>query len=331
MLGNIHSETDNSFGSITTYAAQTILPKYDLGKFRNLEVLSSGYANKNYKVTTSVKPVLLREIKQKNEEQITYEIQLLNYLKTHNFPTAYPIPKRDGSFLNKERNKLMVLYDFLEGTEAEVNAASARQIGKAVGGLNAIAAPKEFIRANDLTIQKCEQLTDEFSRSDKKLGPVFRYFEDETAQLLQPLSTNLPTGLVHGDVFPDNTVFKNNKLIGIIDFEEACFDQLLFDVGTAINGFCYINNELNEQLLHQFLEAYHKIRPLGGDEKKLLPWFICWGAHAQIYWHLKYGLLKAENPKQLLRVKELMARVKWAQQNRTIISEMINRVFNSNA
>ena len=78
----------------------------------------------------------------------------------------------------------------------------------------------------------------------------------------------------------------------------------------AINGFCFAENDINEILLTTFLKEYDKIRPLTEKEWKLLPYYIQWGAHGMISWHLRHYLMFKENPKQLKRVTELMNRVK---------------------
>ena len=153
------------------------------------------------------------------------------------------------------------------------------------------------------------------------------YFETET-NLLEPILNNsLPIGYVHGDIFTDNTIFSGSELIGIIDFEEVCVDQLLFDVGTAIQGFCYLDNDLNPELLKLFLDSYHARRPLTPVEQELLPWHIRWGAHAQIFWHLRYGLLQRHNNQQLKRVEQLMDRVRWAGENMNAISRIVQQCF----
>ncbi len=117
-------------------------------------------------------------------------------------------------------------------------------------------------------------------------------------------------GFVHGDAFPDNTLFHHNKLIGIIDFEEACTDFCLFDIGITINGFCIFDNRLDYQLLHTFLSGYETIRHITENEFDILKYYIHWGAHAMIYWHMRNNLLYRENPAQVDRIHELIERIK---------------------
>ena len=118
----------------------------------------------------------------------------------------------------------------------------------------------------------------------------------------------LPRGLIHADLFPENTIFKAGQLAAVIDFEECCIDSFLFDVGTAINGFCFAGNRLEPELLDRFLREYDGIRRFNETERRLLPASIHWGAHGQICWHL--DLLSGRNyPRSLERVHELLNRL----------------------
>lgn len=198
-------------------------------------------------------------------------------------------------------------------------------MGGAIATLNSLDVGTVLQRTNAITLEGCRQLIPQFDSADGSLSNIFAHFKDETKYLETPLAANIPEGLVHADAFTDNTVFKGNQLAGIIDFEEACIDQLMFDVGIVVNGFCYPQNQLNESLLKTLLGAYYNQRPLEPIELELLPWFIRWGALSQIYWHLRYGLLDDPNKRQLQRVQELKQRIEWARDHMTDLRKIITQ------
>ena len=96
---------------------------------------------------------------------------------------------------------------------------------------------------------------------------IFDYFKVQTNFLKNYIAEELPMGIVHGDCFPDNTIFNYNKLIAIIDFEEFAFDTLLFDLGMSINGFCFVDNMMQTDLMHELIKEYESIRKLNNKEK----------------------------------------------------------------
>ena len=63
--------------------------------------------------------------------------------------------------------------------------------------------------------------------------------EDELAHLEQHWPRDLPQGVIHADLFPDNVFFLGNELSGLIDFYFACTDTLAYDVAICLNAWCF--------------------------------------------------------------------------------------------
>jgi len=294
---------------LTIKDTNKVLQNYDLGEVSITKRLTSGFANINYKIKTTKSNFLFRICAEKSLKEIQYEIKVMNELRKIKFPTAFPIKRKDGEFINKTKFGEVVIYDFAVGGEPNVNEKTAKEIAKAVAKLNTLRNWKELKKGNAINLKLCRDNIGKFDSAKNKYSEIFEYFKEETEFLSKPLKEKVPQGLVHGDIFPDNTKFKGNKLVAILDFEEVCTDNLLFDIGVTINGFCFQNNKLNPKLLEVFMEEYQKIRKISPKERKLLPYYIQWGAHAMICWHLKH-LLNRKETKKLNRVKYLMNRVK---------------------
>jgi len=310
-------------------AADLIVENYDLGEFENYKPVSSGFANFNAKIETNRGNFLFRVVLQKTEEELREEIELMEFLKEHFFPAAYPIPRKDGEFINRlNENRLVILFEYLDGSEPEPSARTAAEIGDAAGWLNALPSRQWQKRKNDLSIENCRKLIEkDFTGADNRLKSLLRYFEEETAELSAAIRPDLPKGLIHGDLYTDNTIFRDEKLIGILDFEEFCVDTLLFDLGNAIQGFCYRGEELQPEWLKACIGAYHKRRNLSQAEAEQLPWFIRWAAHAQISWHLRYSLLNHFNQRQFKRATVLMNRVKNVRTEMGKLEEIVQKAI----
>jgi len=300
------SET-KSKSFITHKLVQEVLQAYGLEAI-SLTELASGYANINYKVDTTTGPVLLRLCRQQPEPLLRYEVLLMERLRGLDFPTAYPIARLDGDHITRTGEEKLMLYDFIPGQESNVNASTAGEIGEAVGLLSTLEPEPALRKTNAVHICNCYQLISEFSKATNQYPDIFRYFEEQTAYLEPLLARPLPTGIIHGDVFPNNTLFDGDRLLAIVDFEEACTDHLLMDVGMSMNGFCFVDNRLDMGLAERFLAAYTRYRTLQEEEWALLPVYLQWGAHGMLSWHLRNNLLYHEKPQQLARVRELMER-----------------------
>ncbi|MBU8909740.1 MAG: phosphotransferase [Desulfobacterales bacterium] len=288
---------------------QLLMDRYNSGKITDISLTIGGYANINYKVTTDKKEYLLKIHLNKKIADIVPEIKILEYLKTKDIPSAYPVPDRENKFINTLGNDNTVLYEFINGHHPEVNIETTRQIAKVAASLNLLEVPTSFTQKNWVDIDYCKTVIQKIPSAVYAHPDIFDYFIEQTSYLQEPLSVKLPRGLVHGDLFPDNTMFKGNKLLAVLDFEAICIENLLHELGTAIQGFCYVDNELSEELLHTFLNEYQKYYRLSQIEKELLPAYMQWGAHCMIAWHLT-GVIEDNDTVKYKRAQELIARVK---------------------
>lgn len=144
-------------------------------------------------------------------------------------------------------------------------------------------------------------------------------FLSKEVERLRPIISNkdLPRGIIHGDIFADNTLFEGEKLVAIIDFEVFTFqslvnekrkcvlvrnrmyvniiDPLLVDIAVTISGCCYPNNKLDKKLVDAFLNAYNSIRPLSDLEKKLLDDFVFYANLSVAFWRFRFAKQKGDS------------------------------------
>jgi len=294
---------------------KTLLLNYNIGAFLDYKNLSFGYANENFKVTTSEKDVLFRLCKQQSKKDIEKEIHLMTELKQNDYPTSYPILDKKGNHIHELNGHFCLIYEFIEGSQPELNIETAGEIGIAAAKLALIKVKPIYKKVNAISFENCISIISEFKDAKYQYPEIYAYFKEQTFYLKDFISNNLPKGIIHGDYFPDNTIFNGNKLKAIIDFEEFAYVSLLFDLAMAINGFCFKDNTLQIELMNETVRTYNEIRKLTEPEKHVLHYYIQWAAHGMLYWHLRNNMLYELNETQVERVKELMNRVKTLRQN----------------
>ena len=84
--------------------------------------------------------------------------------------------------------------------------------------------------------------------------------------------SDLPSGTIHADLFPDNVFFRDGRLSGIIDFYFACTDALAYDVAVCLNAWCFErDNSFNITKGQQLMVGYQSVRPFTASEIAALP------------------------------------------------------------
>ena len=96
--------------------------------------------------------------------------------------------------------------------------------------------------------------------------------QDEIAHLAQHPDTDLPSGIIHADLFKDNVLLNGDQVAGFIDFYYACNGSFVYDIAIAINDWARTaNNHIDPTLQHAFLNGYQSIRRLTPAEQDYLP------------------------------------------------------------
>ena len=289
--------------------ARLLSEDYGLGQALSLRRLPEGYANTNYALETASGTFLYRLCRQKSESDIRLELSVLDRLESRGFRAAYPVRRGDGKAVSATPSGIVVLYRYIEGQEPGLKPETAGEAARALGELHGIEPPEGFDRRNFVCVEDSQEIASRFGGDVHGDRAILGRFLEATALLRDLLGEDeLPRGLVHADLFPENTIFNSDRLEAIIDFEECCIDSFLFDVGTAINGFCFVDNSLEPGLLESFLREYDIVRSFNETERRLLPASIHWGAHGQVCWHLDL-LSGRDYPRSIGRVHELLDRL----------------------
>ena len=131
-----------------------------------------------------------------------------------------------------------------------------------------------MVRANALSVPGWRPLFDQAaSRADEVQHGLRGFIGAELDHLENNIwPKNLPLGVIHADLFPDNVFFLGERVSGIIDFTFACTDILAYDVAICLNAWCFESDcSFNVTKARAFLGAYGRERKLSDAEQDALP------------------------------------------------------------
>lgn len=247
------------------------LQNYPLGRLLNYAGIEDGIENTNYLLTTTQGDFVLTLFEWFCERQLGYFLDLLKHLRCAGFPCPEPQFDNQGFMLNELADKPAVLFKRIAGASIyQPTVPHCQQVGAKLAHLHLCGEHFPSRRTNSMDLRWCYQIADKI-RPRLKPGDYARIMAELEFQTIYN-QVKLPQGLIHGDLFKDNVLFENDKLSGVLDFYNACYDNFLIDLAITANDWCHEQNgQINRDKLASFLESYQQTRALTAIELELLP------------------------------------------------------------
>ncbi|MGX9391297.1 homoserine kinase [Nitrobacteraceae bacterium UC4446_H13] len=251
------------------------LASYDIGELLSYKGIAEGVENSNFLLhTTAGSYFLTLYEKRVAVGDLPFFLGLMGHLAAHGIVCPQPVKTRDGTTLGVLAGRPAAIIDFLEGVwPRKPNVAHCTAVGQALAKLHLAGRDFPMTRTNALSVKGWRPLFEQAaSRADTVQHGLSAFLTTELAYLETRWPDDLPRGIIHADLFPDNVLFVGEDLSGLIDFYFACNDILAYDVAICLNAWCFeADHSFNVTKARAFLNAYGKERPLSRAEQAALP------------------------------------------------------------
>jgi homoserine kinase type II len=190
------------------------------------------------------------------------------------------VRNRAGEALGRLASRPAAIVTFLDGMWIRrPSAAHCAAVGDALSKLHLAGAGFGMTRRNGLSVDGWRPLFNAAgTRTDTVQNGLGRAIAGELTLLERDWPRDLPQGVIHADLFPDNVFFLGNRLSGLIDFYFACTDALAYDVAVCLNAWCFeTDHSYNITKGRALLNGYLRARKLTAAEIAALP-MLCRGA-----------------------------------------------------
>jgi len=252
------------------------LSLYDLGELLSYKGIAEGVENSNFLLHTARGSFILTLYEKRVAKgDLPFFLALMTHLASHGINCPQPVTNRKGEALGSLAGKPAAIITFLEGIwPRKPNASHCAGVGKALAKMHLAGHDFAMSRANALSVAGWRAL---FDLAADRADSVQMGLRDTIARELDYLEggvwpKNLPQGVIHADLFPDNVFFLGEALSGIIDFTFACNDTLAYDVAICLNAWCFeADHSFNVTKARAFLSAYGRERKLSDAEEAALP------------------------------------------------------------
>ena len=252
------------------------LKGYDIGELLSYKGIAEGVENSNFLLHTSRGYFILTLYEKRVEKNdLPFFLALMTHLSAHGINCPQPVQNKNGEALGSLCGRPAAIITFLEGIwPRKPNAAHCAGVGEVLAKMHVAGSNFSMSRANALSVSGWRPL---FDLAADRADSVQPGLCDLIARELDYLEggvwpKNLPQGVIHADLFPDNVFFLGEELSGIIDFTFACNDILAYDVAICLNAWCFEpDHSFNVTKARAFLSAYGRERKLSDAEEQALP------------------------------------------------------------
>ncbi len=254
-------------------AARDLLRAYGLEP-ETFVALEAGSVNSNFRFTTTDgRAFFARVYEEQGRRGALTELRLLQVLAQRGVPVALPQPMTNGELVHEHEGKPFAVYPFVEGDilcQARVTAEACAEVGRALATVHSTPVEGLGLGEGRFRFEDLERrlvLVDssgraELVRAAARIRELMRAYGPRR-------QTDLPGGLIHGDLFRDNVLFRGERLAALLDFESASLGTFAYDLMVTVLAWCF-GSELDVTLAGAMIRAYHEVRPLSDAERRAL-------------------------------------------------------------
>ena len=237
----------------------------------SIEALALGSVNSNFRVVLTGGEVLFgRLYEEQGEAGAHAELELVRGLAAAGVPVAPALPAVGAGF-PEHGGKPFALFPWIDGEvlcQGRVTREHCRSVGAALAKVHLASpflprlGPGRF--GPDSMLERLERVRasgrSEFLDDAEHIQASLERYRAER-------DPSLPSGVVHGDLFRDNVLWKAGDLLALLDFESAFHGPFIYDVCVTMAAFCY-SDSFDIDLARSLADGYRAERPLEPRETR---------------------------------------------------------------
>ena len=264
-----------------------IFTNYNLGEVKSFDSFEAGTVQTNILVYTTRGRFVLRYYERNRSfHSVLFEVNLIKYLKKRKYPCPDILRNKRGKFAAYFNNKPYAIFEFIEGVHIEQpNEKQRLRLIEKVAQLQNLTKnyrPTYTRHRWNYGIELCEILAENIATelATESAQKKLIWYRRQLSELVLPMS--LPKGICHCDFHFSNVLFEGNTFCALLDFDDANYTFLTFDLACLIDINLFIpsfgwntwhhfglDDEIfNFKSVKRTVSEYQKFRPLNSVEKK---------------------------------------------------------------
>jgi len=263
---------------------ELFLSNYDLSGLEKISRLEGGWDNTNLLLSLIDGSELVLKVWNANtNREVSRIIQCHQHLGANGIPTPIPLEAVDGSLIVIQNNFSWTLLPYYEGGFLGSDSDSLKSLGTAIAKMHSIPIIDCFPQNYRMGLAFFEDVLDTAVRGSLS-ADFLKLLAEEVSSIKSNFPTNLPNGVLHGDLFPDNVIGHNGEVSAILDLEESWIGPCVFDLAMAFVGFGWKGKKPQKESFRALLEGYEIVRKLSDKERSAIPFMHRYATVAIAAW-----------------------------------------------
>lgn len=247
-----------------------ICKSYDLGNFISNELITIGYEDYNYYLTTSKGKYCVKIFsKERTREDVDNYLERIRVVANSNVSAPKPLLVNNDIVLSLDYNDNhydICVFENINGKnyfqlQQDPESDVIKELAKQTAMINNLDVKPNFIYDSWAIINFIE----EYSKKREYLSDDYKNEFDKLAEELKNIDfEQLPKAFVHGDIISTNVMLDENKKIWIIDFAVSNYLPRIIDLAVIACNMCLVKNskEKTYENISLLLSEYNKYNQL---------------------------------------------------------------------
>ncbi len=248
-----------------------LLSLAELPDLESMEPLEGGWDNSNFLLRLKDgSEVVLKAWFANSVEEVGRVVQRHIHLDSHGIPTTVPLQLSNGSHFAERNGVAWTILPFVPGGMLGCDEDSLRSLGGVLSRMSSIPLADCFPESYRMGFDLFEEVISLSSRMGVS-DPFVEMLTSQIAGIRRDFPSNLPMGILHGDLFPYNVIGSGGRVSAILDLEEAWTGPMAFDLAMACVGFGWDGTVPAWERWKALFDGYQSVRKLTQDEVDSLP------------------------------------------------------------
>ncbi len=265
-----------TFTTLSEHDAKALCEACGLGALVRVIPIPEGSVNSNFRVRVESERTerewFVRIFEEQGDEGASYDRALVSHLAARGVPTPAPLTT---SF--RVAGKPVAVFPFVRGTptcQRAVDARRARALGRALASVHRGGDGFPTRRAGRFRIEDLfARLPKIAGAADPELAAMAPFLETELTQWTAKRTAAVPEGVIHGDLFRDNVLWRTatgegyDEIAALLDFESASDGRFVYDLAVTVLAWS-MGDAFDVDLARAILAGYEEVRPLEPVERE---------------------------------------------------------------